>query len=510
MSSPTNLAGDDGAEDKSFVDQTILDQFDPLSSKNQTEDETKLKTSKNQKMQEDEESSDGVQSEKHGLKSQSKPVRESGSDSEEDRPFDFQWFLSQLRHKSADPIARYLKSFLNEFNKKSWTTAEQVKIIIDFKNFIAGKMATCPPFSAMSPPEMSNALEGMEKLIMNRLYTKTFSPVIPPPLRSDDHEEDVLRDAVLEEKMRIWHWIEGRHLDLADRFLRNGEAFVKLASDELSKINHYRAPRDKVICILNCCKVIFGLLRQTNSEESADGFLPILIYVVIKARPKDLISNVNYVQRFRNPDRLHGETGYYLSSLIGAISFVESLDRSGLSISNEEFERNVEQSVRKIAEPIIKTDEAKIKKSGNTAAMNLIDDHPPFTPDRVQTPSTDVTSTTATGMNASSVLLNSAGLLSAPFKSISKLFETVESSNEGPKEEEQKDSKVSPQELAARQASAEEHEARRISEMEFESVASTLGQMFPLLDREVIRDVLREKQGRVGAAVDACLALVGT
>ena len=208
-------------------------------------------------------------------------------------------------------------------------------------------------------------------------------------------------------------------------------------------------------------------------------------------------------------DRLHGETGYYLSSLIGAISFVESLDRSGLSISNEEFERNVEQSVRKIAEPIIKTDEAKIKKSGNTAAMNLIDDHPPFTPDRVQTPSTDVTSTTATGMNASSVLLNFAGLLSAPFKSISKLFETVESSNEGPKEEEQKDSKVSPQELAARQASAEEHEARRI-EMEFESVASTLGQMFPLLDREVIRDVLREKQGRVGAAVDACLALVGT
>lgn len=27
---------------------------------------------------------------------------------------------------------------------------------------------------------------------------------------------------------------------------------------ELLKINGYRAPRDKVICILNCCKVIFG------------------------------------------------------------------------------------------------------------------------------------------------------------------------------------------------------------------------------------------------------------
>lgn len=31
--------------------------------------------------------------------------------------------------------------------------------------------------------------------------------------------------------------------------------------------------------------------------------------------------------------------------------------------------------------------------------------------------------------------------------------------------------------------------------------------MFPQLDREVIRDVVRIKEGRVGLAVDACLAL---
>jgi hypothetical protein len=29
---------------------------------------------------------------------------------------------------------------------------------------------------------------------------------------------------------------------------------------ELLKVNHYKAPRDKMICILNCCKVIFGEL----------------------------------------------------------------------------------------------------------------------------------------------------------------------------------------------------------------------------------------------------------
>jgi hypothetical protein len=33
---------------------------------------------------------------------------------------------------------------------------------------------------------------------------------------------------------------------------------------ELVKINHYKAPRDKLICILNCCKVIFGLLFSVS------------------------------------------------------------------------------------------------------------------------------------------------------------------------------------------------------------------------------------------------------
>lgn len=31
-----------------------------------------------------------------------------------------------------------------------------------------------------------------------------------------------------------------------------------LTTTELLKIRSYRAPRDKIICVLNCCKVIFG------------------------------------------------------------------------------------------------------------------------------------------------------------------------------------------------------------------------------------------------------------
>lgn len=44
--------------------------------------------------------------------------------------------------------------------------------------------------------------------------------------------------------------------------------------------------------------------------------MPLLIYVVLQANPEHMVSNVQYILRFRNQDKLAGEAGYYLSSLV--------------------------------------------------------------------------------------------------------------------------------------------------------------------------------------------------
>ncbi|KAK6804760.1 hypothetical protein RDI58_002544 [Solanum bulbocastanum] len=61
--------------------------------------------------------------------------------------------------------------------------------------------------------------------------------------------------------------------------------YDNLCRRSYKKINTYRAPRDKLVCILNCCKVINNLLTFVSAKDNppgADGFLPVLIYVTIK------------------------------------------------------------------------------------------------------------------------------------------------------------------------------------------------------------------------------------
>lgn len=323
---------------------------------------------------------------------------------EPDLPFDFNRFQEQLRAPSAAPVAKYMKSFLHEFSKRQWNNTEQQKIVHDFLEFIRGKMLVYEPFKTASEAEFDNAHEGMEKLILNRLYPELFPPLIlakygKTVTHKNGHGEDLDRDRILTDKIKIYSWVREEHLDIPAGPMN--DRFLGLAGIELNKLDQFRAPRDKIICVLNCCKVIFGLLRHSGTDESADKFVPFLILTLLRANVVNLCSHVSFIQNFRNPDKMTGEAGYYLSSLQGAINFVEVMDRQSLTISDEAYEERVEEAVKRI-----KLEESIVPPSPATPIV------PISSRPGIQLPSKDLVFEKATGLlNIAKPSLSAVGRL---------------------------------------------------------------------------------------------------
>ena len=292
--------------------------------------------------------------------------------------------------------------------------------------------------------------------------------------------------------------------------------------------------------------------------------MPLLIYVVLQANPEHLVSNVQYILRFRNQEKLGGEAGYYLSSLVrssnpkichsnsniaklGAVQFIENLDRTSLTISDEDFEKNVEVAVSAIAEKH-QAEAAEAPPPTQLSEKSTLS-RPEVTPrhsmegessvSRKSTSSNEYDS--GDGMDEKAAMTGLLRTIQRPLSSIGRIFSeegsSSSSSHGGPARtplpgntprmtpspristdrprsplrqadnRENLRNRMTAEDSAARQASAEAAEAYRIQRAEHTNVVETLAGMFPDLDREIISDVVTQKEGRVGLAVDACLAL---
>ncbi|KAM6593319.1 hypothetical protein CsatA_001022 [Cannabis sativa] len=245
-------------------------------------------------------------------------------------------FLERMRNPSAAEFVKSIKSFIVSFSNNPPDPERDSSAVQEFLAKMENDFRAHPLWAGCSEEELESAGEGLEKYVMTKLFPRVFASL----------PDDVEHDNQLSEKMAlIQQFIRPENLDIKPNF--QNETSWLLAQKELQKINMYKAPRDKLVCILNCCKVISNLLLNASiaSNENtpgADEFLPVLIYVTIKANPPQLLSNLLYIQRYRHQSRLVGEASYYFTNMLSVESFISNIDAKALSMEETEFEKNME------------------------------------------------------------------------------------------------------------------------------------------------------------------------
>ncbi|XP_052149117.1 vacuolar protein sorting-associated protein 9A [Oryza glaberrima] len=245
-------------------------------------------------------------------------------------------FLERMRQPSAADFVKSIKGFIVTFSNRAPDPEHDSAAVQEFLENMEGAFRAHTPWAGSSEEELESAGEGLEKYVMTKLFNRVFASV----------PEDVKSDEELFEKMSLLQqFIRPENLDIKPEY--QSETSWLLAQKELQKINMYKAPRDKLACILNCCKVINNLLLNASivSNENppgADEFLPVLIYVTIKANPPQLHSNLLYIQRYRRQSRLVSEAQYFFTNILSAESFIWNIDGESLSMDERDFQKKMD------------------------------------------------------------------------------------------------------------------------------------------------------------------------
>ena len=141
-------------------------------------------------------------------------------------------------------------------------------------------------------------------------------------------------------KIKRIQWINPEHLNLKDInifHLNNAISWIK-------RFEFYKSLNDKLYCINkiyidmnNAIKFDYGINNDAKKEE----LKPLFQYIIIKAQPERMISNINYIKCFTENIELDEKVNYLLTLLESSKEFVINLSYKLLNITKQEFDKNM-------------------------------------------------------------------------------------------------------------------------------------------------------------------------
>ncbi|XP_056011330.1 GTPase-activating protein and VPS9 domain-containing protein 1-like isoform X6 [Ostrea edulis] len=216
--------------------------------------------------------------------------------------------------KKESSVVRFMADF-----QKLTVSDEKTDHVEQFLQYLYQAMNQDSVWLAANESQIEDAQLAIERYIMSRIYTHAMFP---------NGDGDIMRDQLFHEHLKkLSQVITPSHKDLRIPRMYQFECPWTAAQKEIYMINAYKTPKDKVKCVFRCATTIMNLLSMANEKAvpAADDFIPVLIFVIIKANPPCLLSTIQYVQSFYG-NRIGGEEQYWWIQFCSAAEFIKTME----------------------------------------------------------------------------------------------------------------------------------------------------------------------------------------
>jgi len=175
---------------------------------------------------------------------------------------------------------------------------------------------------------------------INIIYEKIYDYVMSKIYRKIYPKEENSNDLSLQKKIKVCSWIEPNNL-IMKNINYNFELVLPDITRYFNLINIEKSPRKKINNMINIFSSINKLLTfQNQSLIGVDDQMPLLNYIFIKAKPKRMYSNCQFMELYMG-DKIKKNEGNYLIQLKSVIDFTYNLKPDNLlNITEKEFYDN--------------------------------------------------------------------------------------------------------------------------------------------------------------------------
>ena len=245
-------------------------------------------------------------------------------------------FLNKFADKNIQNKIK-IKSLFNEDIRKGDRSKKSFAILGKYMEYVKKQIKDPENKKFLGDLKENEIQEFLEK-IENHIIRQIYKYVYP--------EKKDKEDVIFSNLTKQFDWITPEDLEIKKIYVNQ----LKFAEKYLNEINNAHSVSDKLECIHNAYVTLNNTVKfisGKNDDAGQDELTPLFQYILLKAQPDSLISNINYIRTLLSESDLVGPKGFFLSQMDSAIQFIRDLKPSQLKMDPKEFEKKISESCKR-------------------------------------------------------------------------------------------------------------------------------------------------------------------